>query len=106
MRTDFGERRVRMMVRAEQRPGLARLRDAETQPGQRVVAMLGHTDVHFGRQARSTNRRDHAVAQIRKRVEHGGDEHVARHAADCVEMNMHHGCWRLSLCHPLLSPAL
>src|SRR5882724_11678852 len=80
---------MRMMMRGNQQFGRARFDHAETQAGQRMILVFGESDVHLGWQAGGANRRHHAVAQIRKRVEHGGDEHIARHASDRVEMNMH-----------------
>ena len=61
----------------------------EPHAGEGMVAMLEHCARHLGGQARRPDRAEHALAQIRESVEHGGDEHIACHAADGVEVEVH-----------------
>jgi hypothetical protein len=49
-----------------------------------MVAMLDDVAGDLRRQPGRTDRAEHGLAQIRESVQHGGDEHVARHAADGV----------------------
>jgi len=77
------------MMRGNQQFGRARLDHAETKACERMVLMLGETDMNVRRQARGADRSEQTAAQIRKRVEHGGDEHIARHASDRVKMDVH-----------------
>jgi hypothetical protein len=52
-----------------------------------VIVMGQDAEVDGLRQARGTYGRQCAVSFARMGVEHGGDEHIASHAANGVKMN-------------------
>ena len=83
--SDVAERRVPVFVRMS----VTALVDDETQASQCVITVLADRQSNIGRQACCANRLEHAVAQIRKRIEHSGNEHVAGDAANRVEVDMH-----------------
>ena len=83
------------MMRKTLRMGMAmgvivRVVDVEAQPGECVIAVVEEGAGHLGRQSRRPLRGEHFLAQVRKGVADGGDEHVAGHAADGVEMDVQH----------------
>ena len=80
---------------------IGRLLDQEAQARQHMVAMLD--DAAGDVLPASPPARiacEHAILQIRESIQHGGDEHVAGHAADGVEMDD-----ALHALERLLSPA-
>lgn len=61
--------------------------DLEPRPLQHRVAMLDQAARHAGRRPR---RRDRDRFVLGKRMQQGRDEHVARRAAQCVEVDVLH----------------
>ncbi len=63
--------------------------DDETQTRQRMISVFPYGQLDIGGQTRRLYRFERAIAQIRECIEHGGNEHVAGNAADCVQVNVH-----------------
>ncbi len=68
---------------------IGRSLDQKAQAGQNIVPVLDGTAGDVLRQSAGADRLQHSIPQMGKGVQHGGDEHVAGHAADGVEVEMH-----------------
>lgn len=68
---------------------MMRFINVETQPGQRMICIVVDAQANISRQSRRTDRSQHSVTKIRKRIEYRGNKHITGNSADCVEMNMH-----------------
>ena len=92
-RADLAERRVAVRSSGRASPRscgpVRRPFDQEAQSGQHMVAVLDDAAGDVLRQPASADRLQHSLPQIREGVQHGGDEHVAGHAADGVEVEVH-----------------
>jgi flagellar biosynthesis/type III secretory pathway M-ring protein FliF/YscJ len=75
---------VAMVMRLRRRRvGKGKAMDGNAAAGPLAQARLSATRRHHGAKIGKNS-----LAQRRQRIQHRGDEHVARHAADCVEMDV------------------
>ena len=63
----------------------------EAPPGQHLVAVRDEPALDLGRQASGALRGENVLFEFRKRVDRSGQEHVAGHAADRVEVDVERG---------------
>jgi hypothetical protein len=54
-----------------------------------MISMLCDLAGHLRRKPCGSDRFEHGLAQVRKCIQHGGDKHIARHAADGIEVEVH-----------------
>ena len=63
--------------------------DGKTQSGQGEILKRLHLYGDIFGQTTISNRSDHDRFQLGKGMEHGGNKHVSRNAADGIEVNVH-----------------
>lgn len=91
---DLPKKNVVILLRTEvpaARLALAkrRLFHQKAQSGKRMVAMFTDSANDAARKPGCRDCSQHAFAQVGESIEHSSDEHVARYAADGIEVDMH-----------------